>query len=154
MMDGGDEEFLWTYGVEGLHWSMAADSLLGRTYEEGEFHGLRNRQREGTVYTRAYVDPLFALVPLTSSTVSDPSVNLGEAALASARTFRENRTLTPLIPYTDEMADYYGPLNELKKEMITDLIKGKLLPGDIIDVYSSGQGAKWAQIILDSLNEK
>ncbi len=154
MMDGGDEEFLWTYGVEGLHWSMAEDSLFGRTFEEGEFHGLPSRQREGTVYTKAYMDPFFALVPFTASTVSDPSVNLGEAALISARTFCESRVLTPLIPYTDEMVDYYGALDELKKEMITDLIRGKLTAREVTDVYSSGQGAKWAQIILDSLNGK
>ena len=152
MMDGSDEEFLWTYGVEGLHWSMEDGTIYGKSYEKGEFHGLRNRQRTGTVFAKAYLDPFFALVPLTSSTVSDPSVYLGEMASVSARTFRENRIQTPLVPYTEEMVAYYDALEELKKEIITDLIKGNLIARDAIKVYSSGQGAKWSQIILDALN--
>ena len=33
MLDGGDMQFLWTYGVEGVHWSTAAEEVCGVTYE-------------------------------------------------------------------------------------------------------------------------
>ena len=40
MLDGGDMQFLWTYGVEGVHWSTAAEEVCGVKYEEGQFHML------------------------------------------------------------------------------------------------------------------
>ena len=44
MLDGGDMQFLWTYGVEGVHWSTAAEEVCGVKYEEGQFHMLENRE--------------------------------------------------------------------------------------------------------------
>lgn len=154
MMEGGDTEFLWTYGVEGVHWSMEDGYFFGKTYEDGEFHGLRNRKRSGTVYTMACIDPLFALVPLTNSTVSDPVVNFGEEALTSAQIFRENSVATAIIPYTEEMAYYYDILEDLKKELILEVMAGNLSVEEAMDIYTSGQGGEWSGRILDSLNQR
>ena len=43
---------LWTYGVEGVHWSVQAETVCGNTYEEGQFHGLESLDRPGTQYTK------------------------------------------------------------------------------------------------------
>lgn len=45
MMDGGDMQTLWTYGVEGVHWSVQAETVCGNTYEEGQFHGLESMDK-------------------------------------------------------------------------------------------------------------
>ena len=53
-----------TYGVEGVHWSTAAEEVCGVKYEEGQFHMLENREKEGTVYTKNHIDPMLAVAPL------------------------------------------------------------------------------------------
>ena len=43
-LDGGEVQELWTYGVEGVHWSTAAEEVCGVSYEEGQFHMLESRE--------------------------------------------------------------------------------------------------------------
>ena len=71
MLDGGDMQFLWTYGVEGVHWSTAAEEVCGVKYEEGQFHMLENREKEGTVYTKNHIDPMLAVAPLENDPKAD-----------------------------------------------------------------------------------
>ena len=61
MLDGGDMQMLWTYGVEGTHWSRAAETVLDQTFTEGQFHMLENLENKGTLYTKSHIDPMISL---------------------------------------------------------------------------------------------
>lgn len=111
MLDGGDMQFLWTYGVEGVHWSTAAEEVCGVKYEEGQFHMLENREKEGTVYTKNHIDPMLAVAPLEN----DPKAEaVAEEAKVSAETFQEHSKMAQLVVSTDEMAEYNGDLPHLR----------------------------------------
>ena len=155
MQDGGDTQFLWTYGVEGVHWSTAAETLFAgtdneKTYAEGEFHMLENREKEGTQYTKAHIDPMLALVELAN----DPKeTTVADEAKNSAQIFNDNCVTADLIPSTDAMSQYNGDLTTLKNQLIANVVMGEMTIDEAYAQYESDHGAEWSQAIVDSLNQ-
>lgn len=160
MQDGGDVQFLWTYGVEGIHWSTAAETLyegqtddegksLEKVYAEGEFHGLDNLETPGTQYTKAHIDPALALVDLEG----DPAKESRAAEnTASATLFAQNSVSAVLVPSTDEMSQYNGDLTTLKNQLIAKVALGELTVEEAYAQFESDGGAEWSKMIVDSLN--
>ena len=149
MLDGGDMQFLWTYGVEGVHWSTAAEEVCGVTYEEGQFHMLENMEKEGTVYTKNHIDPMLAVAPLEN----DPKAEaVAEEAKVSAETFQENSKMAQLVVSTDEMAEYNGDLTTLKNEVIAKVVTQGMSVEDGMAYFDQQGGNDWSQKIVDSLN--
>lgn len=156
MQDGGEVQFLWTYGVEGVHWSTAAETLYEGTdkekvYQEGEFHGLDNLETPGSQYTKAHIDPALALVDLAN----DPADESRAAEnLASSTLFAQNSRLAVLVPTTDEMSQYNGDLTTLKNSLIAKVVMGEMSIDDAYAQFEADGGAKWSQMIVDSLNNR
>ncbi|MBS7190243.1 MAG: extracellular solute-binding protein [Clostridiales bacterium] len=149
MLDGGDMQFLWTYGVEGVHWSTAAEEVCGVKYEEGQFHMLENREKEGTVYTKNHIDPMLAVAPLEN----DPKAEaVAEEAKVSAETFQEHSKMAQLVVSTDEMAEYNGDLTTLKNEVIAKIVTQGMSVEDGMAYFDQQGGNNWSQKIVDSLN--
>mgnify|MGYP000756412920 FL=1 len=149
MLDGGDMQFLWTYGVEGVHWSTAAEEVCGVKYEEGQFHMLENREKEGTVYTKNHIDPMLAVAPLEN----DPKAEaVAEEAKVSAETFQEHSKMAQLVVSTDEMAEYNGDLTTLKNEVIAKVVTQGMSDEDGMAYFDQQGGNNWSQKIVDSLN--
>jgi len=160
MQDGGDVQFLWTYGVEGIHWSTAAETLyagqtndegksLEKVYEEGEFHGLDNLENPGTQYTKAHIDPALALVDLEGDPAKE---GRAEENTASATLFAQNSVTAVLVPTTDEMTQYNGDLTTLKNQLIAKVALGELSIEDAYAQFEAEGGADWSKKIVDSLN--
>ncbi len=155
MQDGGDCQFLWTYGVEGVHWSTAAETLLAGTdkevtFEEGQFHMLENRETEGTLYTKAHIDPNLALVELANDPKEE---SMAEEAKASSEMFAENCVSAAIVPSTTAMSEYNGDLTTLKNELISKVVMGELTVDEAYAQFESQNGAQWSQAIVDSLND-
>ncbi|MCM1385857.1 MAG: extracellular solute-binding protein [Bacillus sp. (in: Bacteria)] len=159
MQDGGEVQFLWTYGVEGVHWSTAAETLYAgetndkgeskeKVYAEGEFHMLDNLENPGTQYTKAHIDPKLALVTLAD----DPSALEGEAK-ASAELFATSSRAADLVPSTDAMTEYNGDLTTKKNELISKVAMGEMTIEDAYAEFESSGAAGWSQQIVDSLNQ-
>lgn len=149
MLDGGDMQFLWTYGVEGVHWSTAAEEVCGVTYEEGQFHMLENMEKEGTVYTKNHIDPMLAVAPLEN----DPKAEaVAEEAKVSAETFQEHSKMAQLVVSTDEMAEYNGDLTTLKNEVIAKVVTQGMSIEDGMAYFDQQGGNDWSKKIVDSLN--
>ena len=149
MLDGGDMQFLWTYGVEGVHWSTAAEEVCGVTYEEGQFHMLENREKEGTVYTKNHIDPMLAVAPLENDPKADA---VAEEAKVSPETFQEHSKMAQLVVSTDEMAEYNGDLTTLKNEVIAKVVTQGMSVEDGMAYFDQQGGNDWSQKIVDSLN--
>ncbi len=154
MMDAGAGEFVWTYGVEGLHWSDSAGTVLGTDYAEGQFHGLWNHVKRNIPYHMAYLDPLFTLVPLAGERAEAAWAWLGEEAVLSARTFAQNSHPYRLIAYTEELARYGKELDSLKEYFLRQVASGKLTAAECLEAYTSGEGGEWSRKILESLNRR
>ena len=155
MQDGGDVQFLFTYGVEDVHWSTKAETIFEGeenevVYAEGEFHGCENLETPGTQYTKAHIDPMLALVELANDPKDE---SLPDSTKNSAALFNENSVAADLVPTTDAMSEYNGDLTTLKNELVANVVMGKSTIEDAYARYESEHGAEWSQAIVDSLNQ-
>ncbi|MBQ8638740.1 MAG: extracellular solute-binding protein [Lachnospiraceae bacterium] len=151
MLDGGDMQFLWTYGVEGVHWSTAAEEVLGVTYEEGEFHMLENLETEGTLYTKAHIDPMLAVAPLDYDPKADA---IPEESRISTEVFNSTKKQAQLVVSTDEMSMLNGDLTTLKNEIVALVVTNGMTVEEAYEKFEADGGAAWSQEIVDSLNAK
>ncbi|MCM1252106.1 MAG: extracellular solute-binding protein [Clostridium sp.] len=161
MQDGGDVQFLFTYGVEGTHWSTAAETLYAgetndkgeskeKVYADGEFHMLDNLENPGTQYTKAHIDPNLALVELAN----DPrETTVAAEAKESTALFNANSVTADLIPSTDAMTQYNGDLTTLKNEIVAKVAMGEMTVEEGYAKFEADGGANWSQQIVDSLNQ-
>lgn len=162
MQDGGDVQFLWSYGVEDIHWSTKAETLyegqtsddgksLEKVYAEGEFHGRDNLETPGTQYTKAHIDPALALVDLANDPAKE---SREEENTASATLFAQNSVSAVLVPSTEEMTQYNGDLTTLKNQLIAKVALGELSIDDAYAQFEADGGAEWSKMIVDSLNNQ
>lgn len=153
MLDGGEVQKLFTYGVEGVHWSTKAETILDVTYAEGEFHMLENLEKAGTLYTKNHIDPLMALTNFTA--FEDPGLaKVAAEATASSKTFAENSRLVELVPSNDEMSQYNGDLITLKREIVANIVTQGMSIEDEMKRFETDGGAEWSKMIVDALNSK
>ena len=151
MLDGGDMQLLWSYGVEDVHWSKKAETVLDNNYAEGEFHLRESLEIPGTQYTKQHSDPMLTI----ANWDADPGKNaVKEEAKQSQLTFNENCRQAFITPSTEEMATYNGDLMTLKKSIIADVIVQGTSIDEAYKRFESDGGVKWSQMIVDSLNKK
>ena len=151
MMDGGDVQFMWTYGVEGVHWSTKAETVLDKTYEEGQFHFLENRETPGTAYTKAHSDPVGALADFVEGYTDPVDQIVQPENLESNAVFSTNSTPAWIVPSTDEMSTYNGDLTTLKNELIAKVAMGEMTYEDAMARFET-EGKAWSDAIVASLN--
>ena len=154
MQDGGDVQFLFTYGVEGCHWSTAAETLWAddeakaKTYAEGEFHFLPNAEKPTTAYTKAHIDPMLALVNLEA-----PENSVTETAKNAQELFNANCKSAFIVPTTETMSEFNGDLTTLKNELIAKVTMGELSVDEAYAKYEADGGKAWSDAIVESLNQ-
>ncbi len=150
MLDGGDMQMLWTYGVEGTHWSRAAETVLDVTYEEGQFHFLENLEKAGTLYTKNHIDPMLSLASFADD-YDDPK-SVKEEARVSSEMFNSHSKLAAIVPTTDEMGTYGADLTTKKNELIANVVMGKITYEQAMEQFESEGYAAQSKAIVDSLN--
>lgn len=154
MQDGGDIQFLWTYGVEGVHWSTAAETLYAGTdnevtYAEGEFHMCDNLGSPGSQYTKAHIDPLLALVDLAN----DPIVKVVKPeAFSSQMIFKANNVGAFIVPPTDAMTLHNGELQSEKQSLVERVALGQMTVDEAYAEYVNEGYADMSKEIVDALN--
>lgn len=151
ILDGGDIQFLWTYGVEDVHYSYQAEEILGKTYEQGQFHFRENLETPGTVYTKNHSDPVMTLAKFAEG-YADPVDTIAQPEnLESYALFAANSRSAWLVPSTDEMSMYNGDLTTLKNSLIAKVAMNEMTYEDAMAEYAK-QGQGWSDTIVESLN--
>lgn len=151
ILDGGDMQFLWQYGVEGVHWSTEAGEVLGTVYEEGEFHMLESMEVPGTQYDQNHFSSDTALALIDQR--EDPAdKTLDQEAVNSLAVLNNNSRMTDLIVSTDVMMQYNGDLTSLKNELIAVVVTQGVTVEAAMARFEAEGGAEWSQAIVDSLN--
>ena len=154
MQDGGDVQFLFTYGVEGVHWGTDAETLYADTdspkeYSEGEFHMKDNLETPGSQYTKAHIDPMLALTALAN----DPrETTVKPEALAAQELFNANSVGAFVVPSTDAMNQMNGDLMTEKSALVTRVALGEITVDQAYEEYQSQGYADMSKQIVDSLN--
>jgi putative aldouronate transport system substrate-binding protein len=157
MLDGGDCQMLWTYGVEGVHWSKSAGTVLAgtekeKTYEEGQFHMLENLEKAGTLYTKNHIDPMLSLATFGEGYYDPKEESVQPEAKAAAQLFNDNSRLASIVPATEAMNSYNGSLTTLKNELIGRVIQGELTYDAAMEEFVNAGGQDWSDLIVESLN--
>lgn len=153
MLDGGEMQQLWTYGVEGTHWSTKAEEVCGNKYEEGQFHMLESLEYEDTQYTKNHIDPLLSIGNFTA--FEDPGAKqVTEDTRTSQETFNTHSRLVNLVPSTDVMSQYNGDLLTLKREIIANVVTQGMSIEDEMKRFEEEGGAEWSKAIVESINAK
>ncbi|MFQ7239166.1 MAG: hypothetical protein ACLRP8_09325 [Roseburia intestinalis] len=110
---------------------------------------LENREKEGTQYTKAHIDPMLALVELANDPQEE---SVAAEAKESAQLFNDNCKAADLVPTTDEMSEYNGDLTTLKNELIAKVVMGEITVDDAYAQFESNHG-RVVCAIVDSLNK-
>ena len=158
MLDGGDMQMLWTYGVEGAHWSKSAGTVLAgtekeKTYEDGQFHMLESLEISGTLYTKHHIDPMLSLATFADGYYDPKEDSVKPEAKAASELFGNNSKLAVIVPTTDEMGMYNGDLTTLKNVLIAKVIMGEMTYEDAMIKYEADGGKTWSDAIVESLNK-
>ena len=160
MQDGADCQFLWTYGVEDVHYSYKAESITSGTgdkavtkdYEEGKFHWKNMAEKPESLYSKVHITATgnSCLVNLSNAKHEDPNA-VDEAAQKAIDLFSENCRNEELTPTTDAYSEYNGDLTTLKNELIAKVVTGQM---SIDDAYAqfAKEGQAMSDAIVESLN--
>lgn len=151
MLDGGDTQLLWSYGVEDVHWSKKAETILDNTYAEGQFHTKESLEQPGTQYTKQHLDPMLSIVKWDEDPGKD---TVKEEAKVSQELFNQNCRQASIIPSTDVMATYNGDLTTLKNSIVADVVVQGISIEEAYARFEKEGGAEWSKKIVDSLNEQ
>lgn len=147
MVDGADVQTLWTYGVEDIHWSTKAETVLGNTYQDGEFHMKESLEKPGTQYAKD------SMLDIDDYVKEDPGKNqVAEEAKKAQELFNDNSKLAPAFVSTDEMSQYNGDLTTLKKTIIADVVTQDVDVDTAYKRFEKEGGTDWSKKIVDSLN--
>lgn len=153
MLDGGDMQMLWTYGAEGTHWSKAAETVLDKTYEEGQFHMLENLEKAGTAYTKNHIDPMLSLASFAEGYYDPYEDSVKPEAKISSQVFNENSRMASIVPTTEAMSTLNGDLTTLKNTLVAKVIMGEMTYDEAMAKFEADGGKGWSDQIVASLNE-
>lgn len=154
MLDGAAGQTLWQYGVEGVHWSTEAETLVinegtdtATTYEfaDGEFHGKVNLETGAALYKKNHIDSLLAIASLTE----EVGTTLDPRAEASMKVFNENSEMAPIIVSTDAMATYNSDILSTKQQLVTQVVTGELSIDDAMAMYNDTYSAQVEEILAE-----
>ena len=152
IMDGGDMQTLWTYGVQGVHWDNVAEEVCGNSYADGEFHFKESLEVPGTQYSKGYVDPLLSLANWVDA---DPGADAIKPFTREAQeTFDASAIQLDLIPSTEVMTQYNGDLMTLKRSIVAEVVIQGVSIEDAYERFEKEHGLEWSNAIVESLNNR
>jgi len=157
MLDGAAGQILWEYGVEGIHWSNAEETLVinagtdsEKIYEfaKDEFHGKVNLETGSALYKKNHIDSLLAIAELSVpfGSILDPR------AEACMTMFNANSKIAPIIVSNDAMSKYNSEILSTKQQLVTQVVTGELSIDDAMASYND-QFAAQVEEILTELNK-
>lgn len=150
MLDGGKGQLLWSYGVEGFHWSRKAETVCGHIYKEGQFHMEESTKDVGTQFNPG--DPERSLAPIDK--IDNPMDEiLSQDAIKSNDVVEKNSKTMSLVIPNDTMSQYNGDLQTLKSEIIANVVTQGMSIKDAKKKFKDEGGEKWSKDIVASLNK-
>ena len=145
MLDGDKVQTMWTYGVENVHWSVAAETVVlapgtekesSTTYEAGTFHHLPGLQDNTSLYKKNHIDNLLAIVPLTNGfgTLSDM---VGEAN----DFFNQYAKAAPQVPSSATYGTTGSVITDAVLVAVTDYVTKGTSYDDVMATYKASCGS-------------
>lgn len=130
MLDGGDVQILWTYGVKGLHWDNKAETVVvapddpekrkETTYEEGKFHMLPGITDNTSLYKKNHIDNILAIRDLPSEYAVSAASDL---ATASSAAFYANAISAPNLPSSVTYAVQSSVITDAVNVAVNEIVR-------------------------------
>lgn len=152
MLDGDVCQTLWTFGAEGTHWSLKAESITTGTgdkaktteYKEGEFHCLPTIADPTSLFKKNHIDNAGVIAPLTNG-----YSNTTETVAQSNAHFVANCVDAPQAPSCETYTnDSIIIIDAIKACISTVVVEG----GDVdaaMEVYKNTAGATVEQCLAE-----
>jgi len=131
MLDGGDVQVLWTYGVEGLHWSRAAETVVvapddpekrkETTYEEGQFHMLPGITDNTALFKKNHIDPVLAIRDLPAEYYASADSDM---VAESSAAFYAKAISAPALPSSTTYAVQSQVITDAVNVAVNEIVKG------------------------------
>lgn len=158
MLDGGDVQVLWTYGVEGMHWSMAAETVVvapddpekrkETTYEEGQFHMLPGITDNTALYSKNHIDNILAIRDLPAEYSASAS---SELAVESSAAFYAHAISAPALPSSTTYAVQSAVITDAVNVAVNAIVKDGVSYDDAMATYKANAGSV-VDTVLAELN--
>ncbi|MFV0342446.1 MAG: extracellular solute-binding protein [Anaerocolumna sp.] len=127
MVDGGDGQMLWTYGVEGVHYEKDAT---------GNYVQLPDPEVPDNTFLSAHVDPVLSI-----STWEDPLASLRAARIIeSSDIFKASSVIAPLIVPTETLSSFQATLIDARNVIVANVVTGDMTVEEGIAAYEAEQG--------------
>lgn len=154
MLDGGEVQTLWTYGVEGVHWSTAAETVTwgdnSKEYAEGEFHMLPSKEDSTKLFTKNHID---TTIVIDTWVDSDPGAkSLPECSVESADVFNTNSVIANVAVSNDVLAENNGDIWTARANVVAEVVTGAMSVEEGMAKYESEVG-DLVEECLTSLNK-
>lgn len=150
MLDGGDVEFLWSYGAKGTHWDDKEETFTcgdkEYSYQAGEFHMLPTPEKPDTLMTKNHIDQVLCVAPLKEE---NSVTEADEVVAKSNQFFMDNSKLAPFIPSSDVLNDYNGDLWDIKNKVITEVVVNGSEVEKWMQYYRDNAGSMSAEVLED-----
>jgi putative aldouronate transport system substrate-binding protein len=144
ILDGGEVQMLWQYGVEGVHYEWNEDGT--------SITGLATQATAGTEKESKTTKNLFeANLKLANFAEVDPYTPADDVIDESFNLFNENSVAAPKINSSEVYESYSADLWDQKKQLIAAVTKGEMTGAEAIAKYNEECGAI-VEAILASFN--
>lgn len=125
MLDGDVCQTLWTFGAEGTHWSLKAESITTGSgdkaktteYKEGEFHCLPTIADPTSLFKKNHIDNAGVIAPLTNG-----YSNTTDTVAASNAHFVANCVDAPSAPSCETYTNESVSITDAKKAVISSVV--------------------------------
>lgn len=136
MIDGGEGQMLWTYGVEGVHYEKDAS---------GNYVQLPDPEVPANTFLSAHIDPVLSI-----SKWSDPLESIrDEKIITSSKLFQENCVIAPLIIPTETMSANLATLIDARNVIVSYVVTGDMTVEDGMAKYVAEQGSLSDTIVAE-----
>lgn len=144
ILDGGDIQMLWMYGVEGVHYEWNED---GQTIS-----GLATQATAGTDKVTLTTKNLFeANLKLGQFSGVDPYVSSDAVIEESFELFNATAAIAPVINMSDIYAEYSSEIWKYRKEVVAKVVLGDMTVDEAMQYYLDNCG-DMVDEVLDSFN--
>ncbi len=150
ILDGGETQMLWQYGVEGTHYVVAEDGTL-------QFQLTESAVRDGksTKTAKNLFESQLKISEFDTTLYPNGDPGAGTAATEVARNsfnvFNEHSKYAPKMNATDESLEAQSTIWNEKTRLIAAVAQGQMTGAEAIAEYNANCGAL-SQAVLDSFN--
>lgn len=155
MLDGDRVQTLWTYGAEGVHWSVAADDFVTNPgtdneksyhYEEGEFHLLPSPGDSNSIWKKNAMDPALVI-----ATLENGYTQVSGLAAEGNAFFTANCKDAPMSPSSETFTNESGTIFDAINVCLSDVIINGVDVDTAMETYQNTVGSIVAQC-LEEMN--